>query len=142
MLSFVTPGYHSDNIKATQTSQLDNYNAQWLLHIIRMQKIIILTELSFDIGSLSCVKQSTVYDGNPMLFKICLETVDTCLHISGMLCNLYSVVCILFLIFCIFYFEFCILFARACTSEECFVMCASLHFRGSARTPTRCYKAY
>ena len=49
MLSFVTPGYHSDNIKATQTSQLDNYNAQWLLHIIRMQKIIILTELSFDI---------------------------------------------------------------------------------------------
>ena len=50
MLSFVTPGYHSDNIKATQTSQLDNYNAQWLLHIIRMQKIIILTEMSFDIS--------------------------------------------------------------------------------------------
>ena len=73
MLSFVTPGYHSDNIKATQTSQLDNYNAQWLLHIIRMQKVMLLNELSKDISFRYCVLSN--------LLLCILYFVCACLHI-------------------------------------------------------------
>ena len=138
MLSFVTPGYHSDNIKATQTSQLDNYNAQWLLHIIRMQKIIILTELSFDISVRYRVLRNQLY----MMGTRCFSKYALRQWARACTSPECFVICILFLIFCIFYFEFCIFFARSCTSEECFVMCAFLHFRGSAWTPTRCYKAY